>query len=157
LFRPSSSAVNRQDPEPPKGVFPNLLRCGFLFFYFTLLPILATVVLNWIVFFLTRTTFYSEPWMMPALLLASTGAGGVLIRQKMEDEMAGMGIFTLAILALMLFGWLTYQDIETVGGIYSRFMPKVLSDALQGYAYTLPAVGIAGMLLYKHFTVKHYD
>lgn len=157
MFRPSSSAVNRQDPEPPKGFFTNLLRCAFLFFYFTLLPILVTVIINWVVFFLTRTTFYYEAWMMPALLLVGTAAGGVLIRQKMEDEMAGMGIFTLAILSLMLFGWLTYQDIDLVGGVYSRFMPKVLSEALLGYAYTLPAVGIAGMLLYKHFTVKHYD
>lgn len=157
MFRSSYSAVNRPEQEPSKGFWANIARSGFLLFYFTLLPILATVIVNWAVYFFTQNNFFPEAWMAPTLIIISTFLAGALIRQKMEDEMGGMGLFTLAILSLILFAWLTYQDVHTIGGIYSRFMPRFLTEDLSDFIYALPAVGILGMLVYKHFTIKHYS
>lgn len=79
------------------------------------------------------------------------------MRQKIEDETGGMRLFVVGIIALILFALLTYQDIHAIGGVYSRFMPKFLSVTIGPYIYMLPAVGILGMLAYKHFTLKHYS
>lgn len=157
MFRPSYSAVNRHDQEPPKGFWVNLIRGGFLLFYFSLVPILSIIIVNWLVFFFTQNNFYMEPWMSPGLAILSTLVAGALIRQRMEDELGGLGLFTLAIIALMLFSWLTWQDINTIGGVYSRFMPKFLPFELLDYIMALPAVGIVGMLAYKYLTLKHYS
>jgi hypothetical protein len=126
-------------------------------FYFTLLPILTTVLLNWAVYFFTQDNLFQEAWMSPTLMGISVFMAGALIRQKMEDDMGGMGAFTLAILALILFASLTYQDIQTIGDIYSRFMPQFLNENLIDFIYALPAIGIMGMLAYKYFTIKHYS
>jgi hypothetical protein len=71
--------------------------------------------------------------------------------------MGGMGLFFLGILALILFSFLTHMDIERVGGIYSQFMPKLLRPSMADYLYMLPGIGIAGMMFYKFFTLKHYS
>lgn len=157
MFRPSYSAVNRHDQEPPKGFWANFARTAFLLFYFTVLPILVLTVVNWLVFFFTQNNFYQESWMSPVLAILSCIISGALIRQHSEDEMGGMGIFTLAIIALILFSWLTYQDIHTIGGLYSRFMPKFLPITLNDYVFAFPAIGVVGMLVYKYLTVKHYS
>lgn len=157
MFRPSYSAVNRHDQEPPKGFWANLARGAFLLFYFTLVPILTLIVVNWLVFFFTQNNFYQESWMSPALAILSCIIAGSLIRQRIEDELGGMGLFTLGIIGLILFGWITYQDVHTMGGLYSRFMPRFLSIELTDYIFAFPAIGVMGMLAYKYFTVKHYS
>jgi len=157
LFRPSSSAVNRNHEKSPKAVWVTLVHGVFLLFYFTLLPILATVLLNWAVYFFTQNNLFNEAWMSPSLMGISIFMAGALIRQKMEDDLGGMGAFILAILALILFSALTYYDILTIGGVYSRFMPRFLNEELTDFIYALPAVGIMGMLAYKQFTLKHYS
>lgn len=94
---------------------------------------------------------------MPFLIILSTFLAGAFMRQKMEDETGGLGVFVLGILALLVFAFLTFQDIKTTGGVYSRFMPKLLRYSLLDYIYLLPAVGVLGMLFYKYFTLKHYS
>jgi hypothetical protein len=157
LFRPSSSTVNRHNEKSPKGFGGTLVHSGFLMFYFTLLPILTTVLLNWAVYFFTPNHLFQEAWMAPTLMGISIFMAGAFIRQKMEDDFEGMGAFILAILALIVFSALTYYDIQTIGGVYSRFMPRFLNENLIDFIYALPAVGIMGMLAYKQFTFKHYS
>ncbi|WP_373533148.1 hypothetical protein [Vampirovibrio sp.] len=157
MFRPSYSAVNRQNHKSSDGFWVSLSRHAFLLFYFTLLPVLTSVLLSWAVYLFTRNSLFHEVWMAPALMGLSVFVAGVLIRQKMEDDLAGMGAFIVAILALILFAALTYQDIQAIGGVYSRFMPRYLNEDLASYIYALPAVGIVGMLAYKQFTLKHYS
>lgn len=94
---------------------------------------------------------------MPSLLILSTFLSGALIRQKMEDETGGMALFIIAIFALIIFSVLTFEDIHKLGGLYSQFMPKYLPQTLDAYVFMLPGVGIAGMLFYKYFTIKHYS
>ncbi len=157
MLRTPHSASNRTEKDSAQGFLTSFLRSVFLLFYFFLLPVLTVIIVNWAVYFFTQNTFYTESWMPPTLLLFSTFISGVLIRQKMEDESGGLGLFILALLALLLFGWLSYQDIHTIGGLYSRFMPRFLTTDVDSYIFALPAVGIFGMIAYKQFTLKYYS
>lgn len=129
----------------------------FLAGYFTFLPIILTVIINWAVASFTMNNFYQEHWMMPALIVLSTFLAGAFMRQKMEDEAGGMGLFLLGMLALIAFTFLTHYDITSHGQVYSRFMPKILRTSTLDYLYFLPGVGLLGMLFYKYFTLKHYS
>jgi hypothetical protein len=155
-LRTSQSAINPTEKDPAKGFWASFVKGAFLLIYFFLLPVLTVIMVNWAVFFFTQSTFYTENWMAPTLLLFSTFLSGVLIRQKMEDENGGLGLFALGLLALLLFGWLSYQDIHTIGGLYSRFMPRFMTTEVDSFIYALPAVGIFGMIAYKQFTLKYY-
>ncbi len=156
MFRTSQSAVNQTDRDTSKGFLASFFQGLFLLIYFSILPMLTLIVVNWAVYFFTQNNLYTDSWMAPTLLLLSTFISGVLIRQKMEDESGGLGLFTLGLISLLLFGWLSYQDIHTIGGLYSRFMPRFLTTDVDSYIYALPAVGIFGMIAYKQFTLKYY-
>lgn len=155
MYRESQTAIHRE--KKPRTSIPGVLGSGlFLAGYFTFLPIFLTIVLNWVVASFTMNNFYQESWMMPLLLLLSTFLAGAFIRQKMEDEIGGMGLFVMAVLALLVFTLLSYYDMTTHGGVYSRMMPKILPYSAQNYLYFLPGVGLLGMLFYKYFTLKNY-
>lgn len=155
MYRESRTApYERKDVKP--GFLVSLFNSTFLLAYFSFLPLFLMVVVHWAVYSFTYNNFYRDSWMMPALLLLSTFLAGALMRQKMEDESGGMGLFFLGIVALCLFAWLTKYDILSTGGVYSRYMPKLLSYSLLDFIYMLPAVGVGGMLCYKHFTLKNY-
>jgi uncharacterized membrane protein (DUF485 family) len=157
VYRESPAAVHNRDLDERRNLFAVLCGSCFLLLYFTLLPVLLHWGINWLVYFLTVNNFYQEPWMMPTLMLLSTFLAGALMRQKMEDESGGMGLFFLGVLALAIFAWMTHQDIATTGGVYSRLLPKLLRASIDDYVYMLPAVGMIGMLCYKQFTLKHYN
>ncbi|MCE3235766.1 MAG: hypothetical protein K0Q50_1946 [Vampirovibrio sp.] len=156
MYRESPTAVSRNKESTP-SVLDRLACWVFLLAYFTFLPILITILLNWAVYSFAVNNLYQESWMMPSLLLFSTFLAGALMRQKMEDETGGLSLFVIGILALMVFSVLTYEDIHRLGGIYSQFMPRFLVPTMEDYVYMLPGVGIAGMLFYKYFTLKHYS
>lgn len=156
MYRESLTAVNHKKDEGP-NLLDRTVMGVFLMAYFTLMPIVCTWGISWVVYWLTANTFYGEPWMMPLLLISGAFFGGVFIRQKIEDEMGGMGLFFLGMLALIIFSILTHMDIEKVGGIYSQFMPKLLRPSMADYLYMLPGIGLVGMLFYKYFTLKHYS
>lgn len=157
MFRASPSAVNRPDQEPPPSLLMGLICSAFLLTCFTLLPILVLTATHWLVFFFARSTLYQENWMNPALAIISCVIAGAFIRQHSEDERGGLGIFTLGILALILFAWLTHQDIHAVGGLYSRFLPRFLPVELDTYTFAFPAFGLIGMLFFKYLSLKHYS
>lgn len=154
VSRPSSDWRSPDEKPNPVAAFLNGI---FLLAYFTLLPVILLVILSWIAYTLTSNNFFQDPWMMPGLLLFSTFLAGALMRQKMEDEDGGMVLFFLGIVGLLAFAWMTQHDIDTLGGMYSRFLPKLLRPGLEQYVYMLPGVGIVGMLFYKYFTIKHYN
>lgn len=156
MYRESPTAA-RKRKEPPKSRFGVVITAIFLLGYFTFLPVLTMVVGHWAVYSFTMNNFYKAFWMMPVLTVVCTFLGGTLIRQKMEDEVGGMGLFLLAMVALTLFAGLTYWDIHCAGGIYSRFMPKLLRSSVLDVVWLLPGTGLLGMLFYKYFTVKHYS
>jgi hypothetical protein len=156
LYRPSAAAQSEREEAKP-NVLEKLVSVVFLLAYFTFLPVIMTILLNWAAYSITAHNFYQEIWMMPLLLLLATFLAGALIRQKIEDEMGGLGLFSLGILALAVFSFLTYCDIHTFGGVYSSFMPKFLLHSVTDYVFMLPGVGIIGMLAYKAFTLKHYS
>lgn len=156
MYRESPTAVNQRQEAGPT-VAHRLANWVFLLVYFTFLPIITTVMVNWAVYAFTVNNLYHESWMMPSLLLLSTFLSGALIRQKMEDEAGGLALFVLGIVALMIFSAVTFEDIHRLGGIYSQFMPRFLVPTMEDYVFMLPGVGIAGMLFYKYFTLKHYS
>lgn len=157
MYRESHSAVHDKGLNERHGPLTGMLNCLFLLLYFTLLPILLNVGISWAAYSFTSNNFYQEPWMMPVLLLLSTFLAGALMRQKMEDDQGGMGLFFLGMIALAAFAWMTHHDIETTGAVYSRFLPKLLRASVDDYVYLLPAVGMIGMLCYRQFTLKHYS
>jgi hypothetical protein len=157
LFRQSPSA-NRERTETR----PHWLEAGtmqfFLLVYFTLLPIVMTIALNWVVYSVIPSYWYQESWMSPALLILASFLAGALIRQKTEDETGGMVLFVIGMIALVLYALLTYYDIQfSIGGVYSRFMPNYLPHSIKDYLPMLPAIGVMGMLAYKAFTLRHYS
>ncbi len=156
MYRESPTAIHRKTEQEP-GLLDKLAGAVFHMVYFTLLPIIITVLVNWAVYSFTAHNFYQALWMAPTLLLLSTFLAGALIRQKIEDAMGGMGLFVLGIIALGVFAYLTSLDIQKTGGVYSQLMPRFLLPGLESYVYMLPGVGILGMLFYKYFTLKHYS
>lgn len=156
MYRESRAASQERDDDNP-GFFQKLFGSVFLLAYFVFLPIILTVIINWAAYAFTQNNFYQDAWMMPTLLLLSTFLAGALMRQKMEDETGGMGLFFLGMLALVVFAWLTQHDIRSLGGVYSRYMPKMLPHSVLDFVYLLPALGVVGMLFYKYFTLKHYS
>jgi hypothetical protein len=124
--------------------------------YFTLLPVLTSLAVNWVVYYFTARTWFHDEWMMPTLLLFSTFVGGVFIRQKIEDEEGGLALFLLGMFGLIIFAYVTDLDIHRLGGVYSQYMPKFLRPTMVQYVCLLPGVGVCGMLFYKFFSVKNY-
>lgn len=157
MYRPSSAALREKDASDEPNLFEKLVNSMFLLGYFSLLPVVLVILLNWAAYAIAATTFYQDFWMMPSLLVLGTFLGGALIRQKMEDEEGGMGLFFLGMMGLMVFAWLTWLDINDPGAMYSRFMPKLLKPSLSDYVYGIPAIGMVGMLFYKYFTLKTYS
>jgi hypothetical protein len=123
--------------------------------YFSLLPALITIVLNWVVYYFAESTIYHEFWMMPLLLTLGTFIGGVFIRQQIESGSGGLTGFSLGILGLLIFAGLTYGDMHQPGGLYSRYMPQFLRPGLVVWVFALPGVGFLGMLFYKFFSLKN--
>lgn len=160
MYRESPTAVYERKERGPH-VLMKLFNSMFLFLYFIFLPVMLTVLINWAVYSLTKENFYQDHWMMPTLLLLSTFLAGALMRQKMEDESGGqtggMGLFFLGIAALFAFVWLTQQDIQMTGRIYSHWLPTPLRPSVSDWLLMLPLTGIFGMLFYKFFTLKHYS
>jgi hypothetical protein len=156
LYRESPTAVSRKKEEGP-NLLDRTVMGVFLMAYFVLMPIACTWVVSWAAYWLTASTFYSEPWMMPLELISGAFLGGVFIRQKIEDEMGGMGLFFLGLLALIIFSFLTHMDIAKLGGVYSQFMPRLLRPSVGDFLFMLPGIGLVGMLFYKFFTLKHYS
>lgn len=128
----------------------------FMMGYFVLLCAFVFCLVNWIAFQTTASTFYDEHWMAPTVLLGSTFLAGAFMRQTSEDVRGGLGQFIVAIFALALFAYLTYLDLQTTGGVFSKFMPKALSSSLFDYIYAIPMVGMLGMIFFKYFTLKNY-
>ena len=129
---------------------PQLARNLFLMGYFTVLPVLLTIGLNWLVYPFTVNTFYREEWMMPTLILLAAFLAGVLMRRRMEAETGGMGLFALGCLALITFAVMSHQDILTTGGVYSHWMPELLRAGVLHYTYFLPTAGLLGMLFHRY-------
>jgi hypothetical protein len=156
LYRESTTAVSRKKDEGPR-LLDRTVTTVFLMAYFVLMPVACTWIISWAAYWLTADTFYNAPWMMPLQLVGGAFLGGVFIRQKIEDEMGGMGLFFLGLLALVLFAFVTHLDVEKLGGVYSQFMPRLLRPSVGDYLPMLPGIGLVGMLFYKFFTLKHYS
>ncbi len=156
MYRPSA-ALREKDASDEPNLFEKLVNSLFLLGYFTLLPVALVILLNWAAYALASTTFYQDFWMMPSLLVLATFLGGALIRQKMEEEEGGMGLFFLGLMGLMVFAWLTWLDINGSGDMYSRYMPKLLKPSMADYVFAIPGIGLVGMLFYKYFTLKTYS
>ena len=156
MYRQSNSAQREQVPEELSPL-EKLVNTVFQLGYFVLAPAFAVILVNWAMYSISASTWYQEHWMAPILLVLGTFMGGVLIRMRLEEEDGEMGMFMLAIIALIVFAWLTRMDLFSGGDVYGRFLPKLLKYSLEPYIYAIPGIGIAGMLFYKQFTIKHYN
>jgi len=156
VHRASLHTLNSPNPDNP-GLLGKLVLGLFLLGYCTLLPILTTIGVNWIVYFFTADTFFHDSWMMPLLLGFSAFLSGVLIRQRIEDGTGGLARFTLGLLGLVIYAYLTYLDIHQLGGIYSQYMPMFLRPTMVVLIYALPGLGFLGMLFFQHFSLKNYS
>jgi hypothetical protein len=128
-------------------------QSAFLLAYFILLPVLVVMSLHWGFHTIASASFYASPWTAPTLLMLGAFLGGALIRRRMEREAGGLRLFVVGVLALILFAGLALQDIRHGGEISARLLPMAHNPALHPYALMLPAVGILGMLAYRHFII----
>ncbi|MGE0200462.1 MAG: hypothetical protein AB7P76_05795 [Candidatus Melainabacteria bacterium] len=129
----------------------------FMFGVFTLIPVLVYVAFSWLVFNFLADTFYNEPWVRPATFLFSTFLAGVLCRQLMEEPPKGLGLFIMGILGMIAFACITAIDIQNTGEIYSRNLPDILAPSHMPYVFSAPFAGMMGMLMFKYFSLQHYD
>jgi hypothetical protein len=153
VHRGSLHTVHSPD-DGSSSLLSRLVVALYLLGYSTLLPILTTILINWAVYYFTANTFFKESWMIPTLLGLSAFAGGVLIRQKVEDGRGGLLKFIMGMLGLILYAYITYLDVHQPGGIYSQYMPMFLRPHLVAIIYALPAIGLGGMLFYQYFSLK---
>lgn len=149
---------NANAPKSLTAIVVSAIRLGaqsvFLLAYFTILPVLMVMILHWGFHAVADASFYTASWMAPTLLISGTFLGGALIGRRVERETGGLRMFVLGVLALLLFAGLTQQDIRRGGEISSRLLPMAHDPSLHAYAFLLPAVGILGILAYRHFSVK---
>ena len=156
MHRASLHQLNSPGPDSP-GLLGKLVQGLFLLGYCTLLPILTTIGVNWIVYFFTADSFFHAAWMMPLLLGFSAFIAGVFIRQRIEEGSGGLARFTLGLLGLVIYAYLTYLDIHQRGGVYSQVMPMFLRPTLVALIYALPGLGFLGMLFFQYFSLKNYS
>ena len=141
------------EPGPLASVVNGLLTLG----YFLLLPIILLVIIDWVAYSVFKDTFYGEHWMMPVLVAGVAFLSGAFMRQKAADDAAGIGTLVMAMLALAVFAYLTWLDVTSSGGYYSRFLPQIMRSEVQDYVFLLPPIGLIWMLFYKQFSLKNYD
>lgn len=134
-----------------------VLTSTVFFIYAALMPVVILSSVSWGVFFLTRTTFFSEPWMVPLLVVMGTFLSGVILRMNMEDTQSTLRMFLLSVLGFMGFACLTWMDVDSGGAVFSEYLPKFLTLDVEALTYAIPGVGIAGMLCFKLFSLKHYE
>jgi len=154
VHRGSLQSVHSPDSSHP-GFWASLIIGLFLLGYSTLLPIAATIIINWAVYYFTAETFYHDAWMMPVLLAFSAFISGVFIRQKVEDNgRGGLLRFSVGLVGLLVYAYITYLDIHQLGGVYSQYMPMFLRPPIVALIYALPGIGFLGMVFYKYFSLK---
>lgn len=155
MYRESASAVKRGRKATPDAVMQRLPGVLLTALYFAGLPLLIIMGVHWVVYAFTVDSVYRDAWMAPTLLLGSGFISGILIRHRIERGGSnGMGLFLMGILSLIGFSYMTYHDIHTLGGLYSHWLPRPLSYAIQDYVWFLPGVGVAGMLFHHFFMLR---
>ncbi len=158
MYKPQGRSRQAEKVQPV-GFFEGLKRLCFglvMLVWLVILPVLTLVVIDWIASRLMPPALYGATWSMPFLMGLSAFLGGAFVRQCCEDHSGGITALLMSMLALCLFGLLTYEDIIHFGVIYARILPHVLTHSELFMAPMLPALGLVGMINFKHFTMKHY-
>ena len=144
----------RKSDFSPGGFFGGLVRGCMYIVCFTLIPIAVYIAVDWIVYFVTRDTFYREHWVQPAILLAATFLGGAYARMVMEENYHTMGVFFLGMIGMILFAGINYLLSQNPASLFGPFLPTaplIHTAWLPG----VPLVGMAGMFCYQFFSLKH--
>ncbi len=126
----------------------------FLLGVFIVICIGTNILFSWIIYSLFKDTFYPEWWMNPLQLYLGTFMAGVLARLMMEDHLYSMGLFLFGFIGMALFTGVVWYDIQTSGGIYSRYMPDLMPASTETYLVAVPFIGTVGMLAYRWFSFK---
>ncbi len=146
----------REEKSPLSEALNRLGIQLFMYAYYTALPLIALVVLHWIVSSFV-SFYYDEYWMDPLLLVLATFLGGAFMRQTAEDTDNGMGQLLIAILALVTFAYITKMDLDSIGAVYSaQFLPHILRSSVYNFVYAIPFIGMVGIIFFKHFSLKNY-
>lgn len=133
------------------GLLASILYLGL----FSLLPILVFIGMDWIVYTVTRDTFYTDPWVKPTVLMAATFMAGAYARIVMEENFKTMGVFIIGILGLIIFSAVTYVMLDEPGTLYAKWLPAIPSVD-PALVFGLPLIGLAGMFCYQFFSLRHY-
>ncbi len=127
------------------------------FMGFTLLPILLLIAISWFTYSFAHDVIYEKNWAGIFLLLASTFLAGVISRQMMNlkpigDE--GMALFIIFMLAHVAFAYLTFRDLQLESGVFSNYLPLPLNTSVLPFVYSIPFVGMLGVVLSKLFSFE---
>ena len=133
------------------GIFASI----FYLVLFTLLPVLLFIAVDWLVYFVTKETFYREMWVKPLVLVLATFLSGAYIRQVMEESFKTMGVFLIGIFGLIIFSTITWMMLNDPGSLYAVWLPTVptIDPAV---VFALPFSGLIGMFCFKFFSLRHF-
>ncbi len=138
-------------------IFSRFMNQICFFVGFTLLPIGLLVALSWFSYSFAHDLIYERAWANIFLLLLSTFVAGVISRQLMNLKFIGdqgMGLFIVFMLAQITFAYLMFQDLQMEEGLFSIYLPLPLNISVLPFIYSIPLVGMIGMVLSKTFSFE---
>lgn len=137
------------------GFTSGLVTAILMYGYATLLPLVVLTAVDWGAWLLLQETFYEEPWVKPGVLLLSVFLAGAFARVTMKVHQQTMLLFIVGILGITSFAVLTWYDIASDDIVFSvRLLPQGFRMSLLPFVYSIPAVGIMGMMFYSLFEIK---
>jgi hypothetical protein len=137
--------------------FNSIVTVTLMYGYFTVMPFVVFLVMDWAAYLGLNDTFYDEPWMRPGILLLSVFLSGAFSRIMMKIHKNTMLLFVVGIMGLVSFAVLTWHDINSNEFMFSLFLPQHMPLSLLPLVYSLPAVGLVGMLFYGMFEMKRAE
>ena len=151
----------QRPPDKKRGISLSSLGAAFIslistigyLLCFTVVPVAVYIGVDWLVYLITRNTFYREPWMQPMILLLGTFLAGVYTRMIMEENMKTLGVFILGIFGFIGFAAINYYTLNNPGSLFSHWLPT-MPDIIPEVSFCIPIAGLLGMFCYKFFSLR---
>lgn len=121
--------------------------------FFAVLPLILLVGFCWGFSSFTGDYFYtSSSWIMPVLIIISMFLGGVMVRAWSDRYrvLQGLKFFILGALSLIFAAYVLWVDIDSQP-VISQLLPHPLDGSLIPLLYSMPGIGMLGMIFSKTF------
>ena len=119
--------------------------------FYSGLPALLLIAISWLSHSFTKQVCYDEFWMMPLLVCISVFIAGVMIRQSFRKNKFQLLLTLLGMLGFVVFTLLLKHDIQT-HSLLSVYLPKPIYSEVTPFIYSLPLVGLLGMVFSNLFS-----